>query len=54
MSNALQKLDGDLPVVRPEPTVAGMLQLVIERGITTDNVAAWPKANPVTFDRSDR
>lgn len=34
-------MDGDLPVaVRPQPTVADMLQAVIQGGVTNENIAA--------------
>jgi len=36
----MPKLESAVDVIRPQPTVADMLQAVIDKGVTSDNVAA--------------
>lgn len=41
MTDKLQKIDGGaVETVRPQPTVADMMQAIIDKGVTADNVAA--------------
>lgn len=47
-------MNNELQVIKPQPTAANMLQAVIEKGVTADNVAAIEKLTELMWKTQER